>query len=160
MRRSVWRRQQECRVQAQIRIACLVRFFFAPPDPITAPSRRRNVPGVAGLAAALLSVYGLRAATLVGSADGHRQPEPALAAGEPRDLEPPLPCRRLRGFIEVLPKASEDARGNHFTLKINSKLQDRHATRQRMFQTLRVGLNIAGQRGRHLVRAAHSTKIA
>jgi hypothetical protein len=61
-------------------------------------------------------------ATLVRSADGHRQYDPALAAGESRDGEPPLPRGRLRGFIEVRPQASEHARRDHFTLTINSKL--------------------------------------
>jgi len=98
-------------------------------------------------------------ATLVGSADGHGQHEPPFAAGEPRDLEPPLPCRRLRGFIEVLPKASEHTRRDHFALKINSKFQNCYPTRQRMFQDFRVGLNVASQRRRHVVLATHSTKV-
>jgi hypothetical protein len=44
-------------------------------------------------------------------------------------------------------------------LQVNSELHDCRATRQRVFQTLGVGLNVASQRRHRLIWATHSTKI-
>jgi hypothetical protein len=70
-----------------------------------------------------------------------------------------LPRRGLGGLVEVFPNASDHACGDDFALKIDSKLHNRRTTRQRVFQVLDVGLNVASQR-RRLIRAAHSAEIA